>query len=307
MPGRNEIYGKIKRGRSNLQDEIRRDYISRLSEYTDRDTIIFSSAFTSYKSQDIPEALLSITQQDIQGFMSALQSMERSSLDLILHSPGGSLEASEQIVNYLRQKYSNIRAIIPQNAMSAATMISCAADEIIMGKHSAIGPIDPQVIFSTPQGQFAAPAQSILDEFEQAKEEINEDEETAVLWLRRMDKYPQGFLKMCENTIDVAKERVCDWLSKWMFDGTEKKGDKAEEIAEWLGDANRHKTHKRPINIEKARKIGLDVQTLESDQELQELVLSLFHASTATHDVSNCVKFIENQKGKGYFLNAQEK
>ena len=44
--------------------------------------------------------------------------------------------------------------------MSAATMIACACDEIIMGKHSALGPIDPQITFDS----FTSPAQSILDE-----------------------------------------------------------------------------------------------------------------------------------------------
>jgi len=104
--------------------------------------------------------------------MSALHGLKNDKLDPILHSPGGSLEATEQIVNYLREKYAHIRVIIPQNAMSAATMIACAADVIVMGKHSAIGPIGPQITIPTETGHFTAPAQSILDEFELAKKEI---------------------------------------------------------------------------------------------------------------------------------------
>jgi ClpP class serine protease len=61
--------------------------------------------------------------------MAALHGAKNSNLDIIIHSPGGSLEAAEQIVNYLRAKQGHIRAIIPQNAMSAATMIACACKE----------------------------------------------------------------------------------------------------------------------------------------------------------------------------------
>ena len=87
----------------------------------------------------------------------SLHGLTGKELDLILHSPGGSLEAAEQIVTYLRSKYDNIRAIVPQNAMSAATMIACACDEIMMGKHSALGPIDPQITVPTQVGPFHIP------------------------------------------------------------------------------------------------------------------------------------------------------
>ena len=86
--------------------------------------------------------------------MSALHGLKGKVLDLVLHSPGGSLEAADQIVQYIRSKYEHIRAIIPQNAMSAATMIACACDEIVMGKQSAIGPTDPQITFPTPSGDW---------------------------------------------------------------------------------------------------------------------------------------------------------
>jgi ClpP class serine protease len=129
--------------------------------------------------------------------MSALHGLKGDKLDLILHSPGGSMEAADQIVQYLRSKYDYIRAIIPQNAMSAATMIACACDEIVMGKHSALGPIDPQVTFPTPSGSFTAPAQAILDEFEQAKKEVTSDPSTAPLWVSKVQAYPHGFLNVC--------------------------------------------------------------------------------------------------------------
>jgi len=305
MPSRNEVLEEITKTKGGAQDTIRRKYLKDLSEYTNRDVIIFSSAFSSIKVQNLPPFLISITNEDVQGFMSALHGLKNDQLDIILHSPGGSLEAAEQIVNYLREKYSHIRVIIPQNAMSAATMIACAADVIVMGKHSAIGPIDPQITIPTETGHFTAPAQSILDEFELAKEEIKKDPQTAPIWVRRLDKYPIGFLKVCENTINLSQEIVENWLKTWMFKDDLEKDDKAKEIAEWLSKTNLHKTHSRPINMKEAKNKGLIIEALEDDNKLQDKVLSVFHAAMATHLFSNCVKFIENQNGQGAFLNVE--
>jgi len=70
---------------------------------------------------------------------------------------------------YLRSKFTHIRIIIPYGAMSAATMLACGADELVMGKHSFLGPIDPQVIVHTRLGLQVIPAQAILEQFERAK------------------------------------------------------------------------------------------------------------------------------------------
>jgi len=63
-----------------------------------------------------------------------------------------------------------------------------------------------------------------------------------------------------------------------------------------------HKTHGRPIGYELARAKGLKVSLLEEDQKLQDLVLSVFHSSTVTLDITPVIKFIENHTGKGWFL-----
>lgn len=97
----------------------------------------------------IDPGMISIADEDIQGLMEVIHGLKGDSLDLILHSPGGSAEATEAFVSYLRMKFKDLRVIIPYAAMSAATMLSCAANSIVMGKQSFIGPIDPQVVFQT--------------------------------------------------------------------------------------------------------------------------------------------------------------
>jgi hypothetical protein len=232
--------------------------------------------------------------------MASLHGLKGSKLDLVLHSPGGSLDAADQIVQYLRAKYQHIRAIVPQSAMSAATMIACACDEIVMGKHSAIGPIDPQFNINGA----AIPAHAILQEFDKAKADISSNPVLGNLWLPRLQQLPPGFLNLCEQTIELAKIKVGQWLGDYMFAGAQEAN--AQEIAAWLGNFNEHKTHGRPIGIALARSKGLKVTALEDDQRLQEAVLSVFHATMVTFQGTHCLKLIENQNGKGHYLVAAQ-
>lgn len=307
MPTINEVQNEILDAKNKAQDTIRRQYLEALSKYTGRDTIVYASAFSSHKGPEIPALSMAVTPEDVQGFMSAVHGLTNDRLDLILHSPGGSMEAADQVVQYLRTKYKHIRAIIPQNAMSAATMIACACDEIIMGKHSAIGPIDPQVTFPTPTGSFTAPAQAILDEFEQAKAEVEANPSTAPLWVTKIQNYPHGFLTICSTTLALAQQKVEEWLNAHMFKRRPKAKRPGKEIAAWLANAKEHKTHGRPITIQTARDVGLRVTALEKDQDLQELVLSTYHATMVTFGVTNCVKMIENHNGRGLFLQVEIK
>lgn len=233
--------------------------------------------------------------------MTSLNGLKGDKLDLILHSPGGSLEAAEQLVQYLRAKYSHIRAIVPQNAMSAATMLACACDEIILGKQSALGPIDPQMVMQHQNGgSYSLPAHSILADFEKAKQEIAADNSSANVWIPKLLEIPNGFLDLCQKTIDLSKSKVAEWLDTYMFkDSSDKKG---KEIAEWLGNFEEHKTHGRPINYELAKSKDLKVTLLESDQELQDNVLNLYHATLLTFEMTPCVKLIENHDGKGSYV-----
>src|SRR5271156_1801853 len=79
--------------------------------------------------------------------MSVIHGLDRSKgLDLFLHTPGGDMAATESLIDYLRQMLGrDIRAIVPQIAMSGGSMIACACKEIVMGLQSNIGPFDPQI------------------------------------------------------------------------------------------------------------------------------------------------------------------
>ncbi len=300
MPTRERIQHEIHQLKGSGQDTIRHKYLKQLHNISKRDTVIYFSSWSIARLYPVPHAAVSVWPDDIQGFMASLHGLKGGELDLVLHSPGGSLEAADQIVQYLRTKYQHIRAIIPQNAMSAATMIACACDEIIMGKHSAIGPIDPQMNINGA----AIPAHAILQDFEKAKADIAANPVLGNIWVPRLQQLPPGYLNVCEQTIQLAQEKVQNWLSQYMFKG--EANNPSSDIAQWLGNFNEHKTHGRPIGIELASQKGLKVTKLEDDQKLQEAVLSVFHSTMVTFQSTNCLKIIENHNGKGHFLIATQ-
>ena len=79
-------------------DTVRRNYLKKLSLYTKRNVIAYYSGFMSKPGIQ----LLEITDEDMNGFMQAVHQLDRSmGLDLILHTPGGSIASTEAIVNYL--------------------------------------------------------------------------------------------------------------------------------------------------------------------------------------------------------------
>src|SRR5260370_36612874 len=107
-------------------------YLRALADKTQRATILYATKWTQPLQPGTPPELVSISEEDLQGTMEVIHGLSGPDLDIILHSPGGSPVAAEAVVIYLRSKFKHIRVIVPQAAMSAATMLACSADEIIL-------------------------------------------------------------------------------------------------------------------------------------------------------------------------------
>ena len=106
-----------------------------------RKDIFYASAFLQKPAA--PAQLLQLTHEEINGFMSVVYGMNCSeNLTLVLHTPGGITNAAETVVELLCSKFSDIEVIIPTYAMSAGTMISLAANRIVMGRQSQLGPVE---------------------------------------------------------------------------------------------------------------------------------------------------------------------
>jgi ClpP class serine protease len=76
-------------------------------------------------------------------------------IEIILHTPGGLVLAASQIAQALADHDGRVTAVVPHYAMSGGTLIALAADEIVIDRHAALGPVDPQL------GQY--PAASLVE------------------------------------------------------------------------------------------------------------------------------------------------
>jgi hypothetical protein len=280
-------------------DEIRRKYLVALYGHTQRNVILYAANFTA-PPPNVSPSLLSIVDEDLQGIMEVVHGLKGPNLDLILHSPGGSGDAAESIVIYLRSKFKDVRVIVPQLAQSAATMIACSANRLLMGKHSFLGPTDPQILVPNQFGGGTfAPAAAIIDQFDRAVRECQDPKKLAA-WIPMLSQYGPHLLTFCENATNLSKELVRKWLASYMFKGDKDRQKKAERISTWLADHRHFKSHGRHIPRQDLAARGMIVEKLEKDQQLQDLVLSVFHATTHTFSGTPAVKIIENQLGRAF-------
>lgn len=268
-------------------DTVRRKYLSEVASETGRNVIAYYSGWL--QKPNSPDS--AVNDKDKSAFMVNIHRMDRNKgLDLILHTPGGDLAATESIVDYLHNMFGNdIRAIVPQISMSAGTMIALSCKEIIMGKQSNLGPIDPQM------GGVAC--QAVIEEFEQAKADIRANPASAALWQVIVGKYHPTFLGACKKAIEWSVELVEEWLDRNMC-----QGDKTliKKVLDEFSDHGRNKSHARHISKEKCKSLGLKIIDMESDNKLQDLILTTHHAFMHTFSNSAAVKIVENQMGVAY-------
>lgn len=171
-------------------------------------------------------------------------------------------------------------------------MMACASREIILGKQSSLGPIDPQIRDLAAQG--------VLNEFAKALEEIKADPDAIQVWRWIIQQYHPTFLGQCRQALDWTKTFVGDKLQEVMFAGDPDAIKKASNIVEGLSDADVHKSHDRHIPIAKCKELGLKVVALEDDQQLQDLVLSIHHCYMFVLMNTPMFKIVENHLGKAY-------
>jgi ClpP class serine protease len=164
-------------------------------------------------------------------------------IDLILHTPGGLVLATEQIAMALCRHPGKVTVFVPHYAMSGGTLLALAADEIIMDENAVLGPVDPQL------GQW--PANSILKVVEQ-KQANEVDDETLIM------------ADIARKAVGQIRSLIINILSHGQMPH-----DKAEALAEML--SNGIWTHDYPIGVSEAKEMGLAVNS-EVPQEVYQLM-----------------------------------
>lgn len=168
-------------------------------------------------------------------------------IDLILHTPGGLVLATEQIARALIRHPAKVTVYVPHYAMSGGTMLALAADEIVMDANAVLGPVDPQL------GNF--PAASILKVVEQKP--IGEiDDQTLIMAdlsrkaIAQVQRFVRTLLKDTVPNQKIAPEKI-------------------ESVVDALTTGK--VTHDYPITVEEASEMGLPV-TVGLDREIYDLM-----------------------------------
>jgi ClpP class serine protease len=165
-------------------------------------------------------------------------------LDIVLHTPGGLVLAAVQIARAIRFHKARVTVFVPHYAMSGGTLIALAADEIVMCKHSVLGPIDPQLD--------QMPAASIIKAVEE-KPVGRVDDKTLIL------------ADVGRKAIAQVKTAAQEFLARRL------PGDQADALADKLSRGVW--THDYPITAEEAKRMGLSISTEMPDRVIELMSL----------------------------------
>jgi ClpP class serine protease len=163
-------------------------------------------------------------------------------LDIVLHTPGGLVLAAMQIARAIVAHKGRVTVFVPHYAMSGGTLIALAADEIVMCRHSVLGPVDPQL------GHM--PAASLLKVVEQ-KPIAEIDDETLVMADVGRKAITQVGLAAAALLRRHMDEEAAQSLAAKLATGT------------W--------THDYPIAADEAKGLGMPV-SIEMPDEFLELM-----------------------------------
>jgi hypothetical protein len=200
--------------------------------------------------------------QSLPEIMHGLIGVVNGDLDIILYSNGGLGDQAYVAGRYLQENVSGkISFIIPRWAKSAATMLSCSGDEIVMTRIAELGPIDP-VVYVEKTHRYV-PALSLIELFK-ILPQLGLPEK----YLRDvLDKLPLLEIGDYKRVLEHNVELTTKLLTNRMF---RDEPDKAKNIARRLAS---YKYHGAPITIYDAEEIGLKVKP--ADKELEELLIRL--------------------------------
>ncbi|MCL5674311.1 MAG: hypothetical protein M1501_01015 [Candidatus Omnitrophica bacterium] len=276
--------------------ELRKACYAEIEALRERPLLIYATKFLDGGPPGMPNQ---IDLSDVDGFTDLINSVGNNfkSVDVLLHSPGGRPDATERIVEILRNRFKEVNFLVPHSAYSAATMLVLSGNGIVLHPSATLGPIDPQVGVPTKEGMIRfVPAKSILNGFAKAKKCIkDEGPETLPAYIPLIEKYSLDLFELCEDSEKLSKELVSSWLKKYMFAGVKNNGRKIKKIVSYFSDYNTHKIHSRPLTPEKLSSFGLKLEVAENP--LRDLLWEAYILLNGFFNVSQFVKLYECTNG----------
>ena len=204
----------------------------------------------------------------VQAFNQVLRRMpDVGKLDLLLESSGGDVDSAVKIARLCYNYTSDFQVLVPFYAKSAASLLALYGKTLVMTRASELGPVDPQVRPPGVRDQWV-PAHSV-DEAVKFIGEVREPIVKAAL-VEKLDPYIIGAYRN-------AQEASRQYLSEALTHHPEAKRDEVIEVF-----TRQLRSHGYPIDRERCRKLGLNVQfpdaeverAMEDIQELYEEILT---------------------------------
>jgi len=170
--------------------------------------------------------------EDAQTIIAAIKSTpEDMPIDFVIHTPGGLVLAAMQIARAVEAHKAKVTVYVPVYAMSGGTLIALAADEIVLGEFSVLGPIDPQIAglpgASIIKARDSKPVESVFD-----------------LTLVLADVAEKALAQVKQGAVELLTPRM--------------ERSAAEALAAKL--AGGHWTHDYALTAQEARALGLPVK-----------------------------------------------
>lgn len=266
-----------------------------------RAVLTFAAALTK-------QAPIMIDYDDRIHFFDQLSNLSGDKIDIILETPGGFAEVVEDLVEYTRNRFSEVGIIVPGYAKSAGTIMAMAGDEILMDSTSALGPIDAQI--SQNSKRFSAHA--FLEGLEKIKLETTSIGSLNRAYIPMLQLLSPGEIQEAENALAFSQALVTDWLSKYKFKFWEihsstglpvtddDKTERAKQIAKTLCNHGLWLTHGRSITIEDLTNMGLKITDYSKNVDLSNAIRRYYTLLKMSFDKTSIYKIYETEASQLY-------
>jgi len=265
----------------------RQELIQQIEKETNRELVVYIA--------NLQHPGGAIDRNDVMAFGDLLQRKEEVDLDLLLQSPGGDIDVAEKIIYMCKGRTKSFRVIVVESAKSAATLVALAADEIVMGDTSELGPIDPQITITAATGQIISrPAQSFLDGLRAIQDEVSAaGGKLSPVYFPLLQQLDPALIDFCKKAIQRAER----FAEKWLLSSQCKTlPEKAKEIAGKLVDPKRYLMHGTVIDHTEASDIGLCIKYLSPGDQLWQAIWRLYCTYEVDMRRNKLAKIFESSK-----------
>lgn len=198
-------------------------------------------------------------------------------LALFIYTPGGDTIAGWGLVNLLKQYCKKLKVLVPFRSLSCGTLISLGADEIIMGKHGLLSPVDPSVASpfnppapAAPTSLLPVSVEDMMGFLDLARKEIGLKDEASIVQILKIlsDKVHPLAL----GAVYRAREQSSTLAKRLLSLHTKDDETKINEIVKLL--TQELPTHNYLIGRSEAQEIGLKI--IEPNDRIEKLMWNLY-------------------------------